>query len=49
MDMVNDSDFKSKVVVFAIAFVVFVIVFFVMDNLLQSYQGLELFPGKGGH
>ncbi|MFQ5430872.1 MAG: hypothetical protein ACE5EN_00025 [Nitrospinota bacterium] len=40
---------KSKLITVAISIVVFGIIFFILDNALQSYQGLELFPSGSGH
>ncbi len=40
-------DLGQKLVVFGVAFVVFVGFFFALDFVLQSSQGLELFPSNG--
>lgn len=39
---------NNKIVVYAVALVGFLILFLIMDQVLQSAQGLELFP-SGGH
>ncbi len=40
---------NNKIVVYAVTFVGFLILFLIMDQVLQGAQGLELFPSGGAH
>ncbi len=40
---------NNKIFVFSVTLIGFLALFLVMDQLLQSWQGLELFPSGEGH
>jgi hypothetical protein len=40
---------KEKLAPIVTSFLVFAVIFFILDYALQAYQGLELFPSDGGH